>query len=153
MPHETYLPSDLAGSKRKQFLDEARGGRARVRFGDGVTLVMLPENELEVLDAFAKWSLVQQRLDALSKHASLPSVAELGDLAWIRVFDQDDVAAFADELHGALITGLADKDISFIEEVVEAWRLTARQMEDPLRKAILTSPLAPSDFEEVASPE
>jgi hypothetical protein len=153
MPHETYLPSDLSSAKRTQFLREAREGRARLRDKDGTTFVMLPEHELEVLDAYAKWSVIQQRLTAYASRSALPSVEELGELAWIRVFDSEDLAEFADELHGALITGLADQDTDYVDEVVKAWRISARQLEDPLRRAVLTSRFQAADFEEASRPE
>jgi hypothetical protein len=153
MSHETYQPSDLAGAKRTQFLQDARGGRARLRDKDGVTLVMLPEQDLDVLDNFAKWSMVQQRIASLAERTAKASVLELGDLAWVRVFDQDDLATFSDELHGALITALADKDTDLIEEVVGAWRITARQLEDPLRRSVLTSAFRASDFVDASAPE
>jgi len=153
MPHETYLPSDLSSAKRTQFLQEAREGRARLRDKDGTTFVMLPEHELDVLDAYARWSVVQQRLTAYAARPSLPSVDELGELAWIRVFSADDLAEFADDLHGALITGLADQETAYVDGVVQAWRVTARQLEDPLRRSVLTSTFRAVDFEEASRPE
>lgn len=149
---ETYTLSDLAGAKRTQLLNDARTGRARVRDKDGQTLVMLPEERLNVLDQFARWSQVQQRLSAIAGQQRVLSVAELGDLAWVRVLDRDDLSEFADELHSALITSLADEDTSLVSEVVSAWRVTARQLEDPLRRAILLNPTHGDDYIEVERP-
>lgn len=149
---ETYTLSDLAGAKRTQLLDDARKGRARVRDKDGQTLVMLPEGRLDVLDQFARWSQVHQRISSIISQERTPSVAELGDLAWVRVFDREDLAEFAEELHSALISALADEDTSLVCDVVDAWRVTARQLEDPLRRSILLSPTMASDFVEAARP-
>lgn len=149
---ETYTLSDLAGAKRTQLLNDARTGRARVRDKDGQTLVMLPEQRLDVLDQFAHWSQVQQRLSSIAAQERIPTVAELGDLAWVRVFDRDDLSDLADELHTALISALADQDTSLVGEIVDAWRLTARQLEDPLRRSILLSPTMQDDFVEVERP-
>lgn len=153
MEHETYQSSDLAGAKRTQFIQEARAGRARLRDKDGIALIMLPERDLNVLDEFARWSQVQQRIAVLATQAKPASVAELGDLAWLRVFDNDDLTAFADDLHTALIAGLADQDTDVINDMVADWRITARQMEDPLRRAVLLDTFHEGDFEGAQAPE
>lgn len=149
---ETYTLSDLAGNKRTQFLQDARNGRARVRDKDGQTLVMLPEDRLDVLDQFAQWSQVHQRLQAIASQDRAWTVAELGDLAWIRPFDNEDLSEFADDLHAALISALADEDTSLVREVVDAWKLTARQLEDPLRRSILLNPTMSDGFVEADRP-
>lgn len=153
MPQETYQSSDLAGAKRTQFIQEARAGRARLRDKDGVTLIMLPEHDLEVLDQFALWSQVQQRISSMVSRDSRPTVAELGDLAWLRVFDNEDLESFSNDLHTALISGLADRDSSVIKEIVDDWRVSARQLEDPLRKSVLLDQFQIGDFEEAQAPE
>lgn len=150
MSTETYTLSDLANGKRTQLLADARAGRARVRDKDGQNLVMLTEQSLDVLEQFAKWSQVQQRLAFLASSDRVATVAELGDLAWVRTFDNDDLQEFADELHTALITALADQDTSIVQEVVAAWRITARQLEDPLRRDILLGELEPAAYEDAA---
>ncbi|TFD45385.1 hypothetical protein E3T55_18800 [Cryobacterium frigoriphilum] len=118
-----------------------------------MTLIMLPERDLNVLDQFAHWSQVQQRIAVMATRAAPASVAELGDLAWLRVFDSEDLHTLADELHGALIAGLADQDTDVIVELVSDWRMTARQLEDPLRKAVLLDHFRESDFEDAQAPE
>jgi hypothetical protein len=37
-----------------------------------------------------------------------PTIEELGDLAWLRVFDMSDLAEFATELHEALVAANGD---------------------------------------------
>jgi hypothetical protein len=81
------------------------------------------------------------------------TVAELGDLAWLRVFDNEDLQTFSDDLHAALISGLADRDASVVNEVVKDWRVTARQMEDPLRKSVLLARFETGDFEVAEAPK
>ncbi|ROS33197.1 MULTISPECIES: hypothetical protein [unclassified Curtobacterium] len=152
MSTETYSVSDLAGAKRTQFFQDARAGRARVRDKDGQTFVMLREQRLDVLDQFAHWSTAQQRLQAVVAAGKMPSVAELGELAWVRGFDLEDISEFAEELHTALISALADQDTSLVLDVVDAWRVTARQLEDPLRKSILLGELNASSFVEADVP-
>lgn len=146
-----FQTSDLA-KKRTSVLDAARAGRALVRDGDGSGLVMLPESDLAVLEGFASWSQKLQRLSVLINADRDVSVAELGDLAWLRVFDREDQRAFADELHESLIAGLADQDLSAVSDVVTAWRVTARQLEDPLRRAVLLGSRDVADFELAEEP-
>ncbi|TFC93554.1 hypothetical protein [Cryobacterium sp. TMT3-29-2] len=123
-----------------------------MRDGDGSGLVMLPESDLAVLEGFASWSQRLQRLSVLVDAERVVSVAELGDLAWLRVFDKDDQRAFADELHESLIAGLADQDLSSVDEVVAAWRVTARQLEDPLRRSVLLGRHDLADYDDAEEP-
>lgn len=146
-----FQASDLAKDRTK-FLDAARSGRALVRDKDGTGLVMLPESELAVLEGFALWSQVHQRLTTFLATKRETSVTELGELAWLRVFDREDITEFANELHESLIAGLADRDVSTITETVDAWRTTARQLEDPLRRSVLLGTKDLSDFVEVEKP-
>lgn len=146
-----FQASDLA-KERTRVLTAARAGRAVVRDKDGTGLVMLPESDLAVLEGFAHWSQILQRLDALVASDREVRVAELGDLAWLRVFDNDDRRAFSEELHDALIAGLADGDLDVAQETVRAWKVTARQLEDPLRRSVLLGVGDPADFVAVEEP-
>ncbi len=133
MENVIFQASDLAHN-RTQFLDAARSGRARVRDKDGTGLVMLPESELEVLEGFAAWSQKLNQLNALVEAGRPLTPALLGDLAWLRVFDAEDLRDFMDELHQALIADLADQTLNTVKAVVGDWRVTARQLVDPLRR-------------------
>lgn len=152
MEHVIFQASDLA-KERVRVLDAARAGRAVVRDKDGTGLVMLPESHLAVLEGYARWSQTLQRLNVLVAAERQVSVAELGDLAWLRVFDKDDQRAFSDELHEALIAGLSDEDLGAVDEVVADWKVTARQLEDPLRRSVLLGATGPGDFVEADKPE
>jgi hypothetical protein len=151
MERVIFQASDLA-KERVKVLDAARAGRALVRDKDGTGLVMLPESHLDVLEGFARWSQALQRLNVLIATDREVSVAELGEFAWLRVFDKEDQKGFSDELHEALIAGLADQDLSDITEVVKDWRITARQLEDPLRRSVLLGATTPEDFVGVEEP-
>lgn len=144
-----YQASDLASNKRVDFIRDARAGRARLRDKDGTSLVMLPETRLAALEEHAYWSRALQRINSLYRADGRPTVEELGDLAWMRTLDSEDVAAFLDELQDALIAGLADESTAAIEDTVHAWRVTARQLTDPLRRSVLTEPTQLSDFVEI----
>lgn len=147
-----YQASDLATSKRREFLDAARTGRAHLRDTDGTDLVALRANELTVLEELAYWSAQHRNLGRLLRDSDVPRVAQLGDLAWLRAFDRDDLTAFLDELQDCLIAASADGDTGVLREAVRAWRVTAQQLEDPLRRSVLVGRHDPGDFEQVARP-
>ncbi|WP_207455515.1 hypothetical protein [Desertivibrio insolitus] len=151
MERVIFQASDLA-KERTRVLDAARAGRALVRDKDGTGLVMLPEAQLAVLEGYAEWSQTLQRLNFLIRAEREVSISELGNLAWLRVFDKEDQQAFADELHDALIAGLADNDLEEVDATVAAWRVTAKQLEDPLRRSVLLGATTPDDFVEVLEP-
>jgi hypothetical protein len=148
-----FKVSDLAQS-RTELLEAARHGRARVRDTDGTGLVMLREQELVLLEQLTTWSRALSRLEKLLKLGEPPTVRELGpELAWLRAFDPDDLQEFAEELDDALVAAQADGDAAPIENAVSAWRLTARQLEDPLRRSILLGTHVETDYLDISRPE
>jgi hypothetical protein len=152
MTDEIFQTSDLA-TKRVQLLDAARAGGARVRDKDGTSLVVLPEGDLTALQELSRWSAAHLRLEALLRRGGRPSIAELGDLAWLRVFDDEDLSEFMAELQDALIAAHADKSVDALKACVDAWRVTARQLEDPLRREVLLrARLDAQDLREVERP-
>lgn len=151
MENVIFQASDLARD-RTRFLDAARSGRARVRDKDGTGLVMLPEAELEVLEGFAAWSQRLNQLTALVESERALTPALLGELAWLRVFDAEDIREFIGELHQALIADLADQRIDTVLATVSDWRTTARQLEDPLRRSVLLGHTAPEHLIDATEP-
>lgn len=147
-----FLPTDLA-TKRTEFLEAARKGQARVRDKDGTSLVMLPESRLRLLEALNKWWEAYMKLERLLRRSELPKAGELGELAWLRSFDREDLDEFLGELHDALVAASADEDATILDECVEAWRITARQLEDPLRRSVLLGAHRPQDYVEVGQPD
>uniref|UniRef100_UPI003F492570 hypothetical protein n=1 Tax=Amycolatopsis sp. CA-096443 TaxID=3239919 RepID=UPI003F492570 len=135
---EIFRSSDLS-AKRTQVLRAARDGGARVRDKDGTFLVVLPEGQVAVMRELAYWRVARLRLAALLRRDTMPGLAELGDLAWLRVFDRDDMLDFVADLGEVLIAAHADSSGEALTACVEAWRVTARQLEDPLRRDILLS--------------
>lgn len=148
-----FQSSDLATNKRVEFLKAARAGAARLRDKDGTSLVMLPETHLQWLEALAHWSTAHLRLEELLRRGVMPTVSDLGDLAWLRVFDLEDVREFADELHEVLVTAHADRTVDSLSQCIQAWRTTARQLEDPLRRKVLLGIHNPESFEAAERPE
>ncbi|HWE88727.1 MAG TPA: hypothetical protein VG317_04610 [Pseudonocardiaceae bacterium] len=152
MPDMIFQVSDLA-QNRLQVLKAARAGGARVRDKDGLSLIMLPEGKLELLEELVTWNAAHLRLEELLARGVAPSVSDLGDLAWLRVFDSDELKEFLDELHRALTASHADGTLDALRDCITAWRTTARQLDDPLRRSILRSPLGANDFVEVERPD
>ncbi len=147
-----FKVTDLAQS-RTDLLDAARSGRARVRDIDGTGLVMLREDELLLLELLADWARAHSRLQRLLQLERDPKVSELGDqLAWLRVFDADDLKEFAAELDDALVAARADGDATPLTECIRAWKVTARQLEDPLRRSVLLGKHKAEDYVDVERP-
>lgn len=143
-----FQASDLAGAKRREFLTAAREGRAHLRDTDGTELVALRAHDLSVLESLASWSNAHRRLSALIERTGSPTVADLGENAWLRVFDHDDISEFLAELQDALIASFSDNSTDVLDDCVRAWRLTAQQMQDPLRRSVLTARHDPADFQD-----
>ena len=152
MDEVIFQASDLAGKRRTEFVQAARDGSARLRDKDGTSLVMLPEGRVVSLQRVATWSANLLRLQELVHRGTRPSVTELGSLAWLRVFDIDDLKEFADELHQVLLAAISDEHVSALDEAIHAWRVTAREIEDPLRRSALTSEHDPAEFVLAAPP-
>lgn len=152
MAESIFQVSDLA-NKRTQLIDAARTGRAKVRDKDGTSLVMLQETELTALEELAAWSQAHLRLEELLRKGVMPAVGDLGALAWLRVFDCEEVREFLGELHVALVASYADGTSTVLQECVEAWKTTARQLEDPLRRSVLRGPLAEDSLVDADRPD
>ena len=152
MSDTIFQATDLAGGKRTAFLDAARRGLARLRDKDGTSLVMLPESKLRLLETLARWWEAYMNLDGLLRRSDVPKTSELGELAWLRPFERPDLEEFISELHDALVAASADGDVTVLEECLQAWRTTARQLEDPLRRSVLLGRHVPDDFVEVDEP-
>jgi hypothetical protein len=147
-----FQVTDLANSKRTDFIDAARQGEARLRDKDGTSLVMLPESRLRLLETLAKWWQAYMRLENFLRRSELPRAAELGDLAWLRSFDREDLEEFVNELHDALVAASADEDSAALDDCIRGWRITARQLEDPLRRSVLLGPHVPEEYVEANEP-
>ncbi|GAA0992404.1 hypothetical protein GCM10009555_081400 [Acrocarpospora macrocephala] len=148
-----YQASDLTGKKRVEFINEAHHDRARLRSPDGTSLVMLRESKLDLLEALAKWGEAHVKLSTLLRRSTGALTATaLGELAWLRSFDRDDLEEFLCELQDAIIAARADEDTAVLDECIQAWRATARQLADPLRRSVLLGPHLSEDFVEAGKP-
>ncbi|WP_439681776.1 hypothetical protein [Embleya sp. MST-111070] len=140
-----FQASDLA-NKRTELLSAARSGVARVRDKDGTSLVMLPESQLLLLQSVSDWSRHLMRLTTLAEGVERPTVDQLGELAWLRAFDNEDLQEFVSDMKQCLVAAHADGDPQVLEDCLNDWRTTAKQLEDPLRRSVLLGRHEPSDF-------
>jgi hypothetical protein len=58
-----------------------------------------------------------------------------------------------DELRDALTAAHADGDTAALNDCLHSWRVTARQLADPLRRSVLHGTHQPDDFVEVSEPD
>ncbi|MFE3254249.1 hypothetical protein ACFXPS_05520 [Nocardia sp. NPDC059091] len=151
MNSRVFQVTDLANN-RTEFIDEARNGMARLRDKDGTSLVMLPEARLDYLQKLQDLVGLHLRVNHLVTAGRRPSVKELGDHSWLRVFDLDDLKEFTQELEDALIAARGDENTEVADEVLAAWRLTAKQLSDPLRRSVLLEPISEADLVDATRP-
>jgi hypothetical protein len=71
---------------------------------------------------------------------------------WTQHLDADDRALMLAELRDCLGTLESTGDPGPLETCLREWRVTAEALADPERRAVLTGPLEPGDFTEVARP-
>ena len=88
-------------------------------------------------------------LAALGRGAARP--ADLGQLAWLAAFGEEDRAEFFAELRYALSVAGATRDAGPVQTCLREWRITAQALSDSLRKAILTGP-GDDEYAEVGRP-
>lgn len=149
----TYLPTDLQ-RRYRVVLDEARAGEARLRDSDGMTLLLLPEAQVQTLRrvsaAAANLAGVERLVEGLPDRR--PELAEYGEWSWLRVFDAEDLREFIRDVREAIIVGAREGSTVLLDEHLRAWRITAEQADDPLFRSILLSGAAEADFVEVSRP-
>lgn len=72
----------------------------------------------------------------------------MSEFSWLRRFDAQDIQEFIDEL----LAAISDETTGSLDEAIAAWKVTAREIEDPLRRNILTREHSAADFEEAPRP-
>ena len=149
-----YQTSDLAGSARREFIDAARHGQARLRTPDGESLVMLRAANLSHLAAMRDYAVAYLMLDnALARPRAERRAADFGEWAFVAAFDEDDLITFRYEMNAALIRAAAGEDTSLIEAELEGWRRSARTLSDSVAREILEGgPSDPGVWVEVRRP-
>lgn len=152
MAKTLFQVSDLAGSRRREFLDEAKTGSASLRDTDGSVLTMVAAERIAALqEAGSAASMVFSVEAALTRSAN-PSAVELGGFAWLTEFDAEDRAEALAEIRNAVVIAVSTHDATTLRETLHGWITTANVLHDPLRRAILTGQSDDADFVEVAAP-
>lgn len=154
MSVEIFQPSDL-NRRGRALLDAARERGARIRDKDGLSLIVLPEERVQLLELVARFS---ENLFALEKLVETTVKSETRDLGgtewtWLRVFDADDLHEFIAEMRQAILEALRAEKLGLPDDVLQRWRVTALALEDPLRRSILVGPIEEHDYVEVGRPE
>ncbi|AHH22245.1 hypothetical protein NONO_c74900 [Nocardia nova SH22a] len=147
-----YQVSDLAGARRREFLDEAKQSSASLRDTDGSVLVMLAAQRIAALTEAAAVTTQLFTAEAVLARTSTPTPVELGGLAWLSEFDSDDRAEALSEIRNALVLTVTSEDPTPLREALHAWVTTAAVMRDPQRRAVHTEPGVESDYVEVGEP-
>jgi hypothetical protein len=143
--------TEYAGVKRREFLGAAREGGALLRDTDGFALTLVPLARLEAVTEIAQVAVAALlALAVLGRGSARP--ADLGQLAWLAAFDEDDRTEFFAELRDALSVAAATHDAAPVETCLREWRTTAQALSDPLRHAILTGP-GDDDYAAVKRPQ
>lgn len=146
-----FQVSDLAGARRREFLDEAKRGEAALRDTDGSVLVMLAARRMAALTEASTVAVQLFAAEAaLASGRAVP--ASLGELAWLAEFDEEDRREALTELRDSLALVVAHSDPGPLRETLDAWRTTAAVMRDPLRRAVLASTSGEDDFVEASEP-
>lgn len=149
----TYQASDLAGAARREFLDRAKDGFARLRDTDGTPLVMVPETSLESLQALARWLMSYLALEtALTRARADRQPTDFGDIAWAITLDEGDLVEMRDEFRSALSVATSRRDPRPVDDVMRDWRYTAIDLADPISGPILRGQYTDQDFVEAAEP-
>jgi uncharacterized protein DUF6247 len=107
-----------------------KAAAALLRDTDGFALTMVPLAQLEAITEVARTAVAALlALAALGRGSVRP--AELGQLAWLAAFGDDDRAEFFEELRDALSVAEATRDAAPVETCLREWRTTARALADP----------------------
>lgn len=150
----TYQASDLAGVTRREFLDRARAGGARLRDTDGTPLVMLPEQDLSHIRVLAAWMRTYLALEtAMGRTHQQRAPSDFGDVAWAIALDEEDLCEFRAELRDALVLASSRKDVASLLALVRDWQFTADALTDPVGGPILRGGYGDEDFVDAPEPQ
>jgi hypothetical protein len=148
-----FQVSDLAGARRREFLDEAKRSSASLRDTDGSVLVMFEAQRIAALREAAATITQLFSAEAVLARTDVPTPVELGGLAWLAEFDSDDRAEALAEIRNAVVLTVTSEDPNPLREVLHAWATTAAVMRDPLRRAVHSGPVGKFDYVEVDAPQ
>jgi len=73
-------------------------------------------------------------------------LTDLSSLAWLSGFDREDQQEFAEELRQALALSMSLRDSEPLRTTIREWQVTASELDDPIRREVLTRPFHSEDF-------
>ena len=142
-----FQVSDLAGSKRREFVDLAKRGNARLRDIDGTPLVMLREAGLVQLEELSEALVGYLSLEtALARRPEDRQPTDFGNLAWASTLDESALSELRDGLRGALAVAASQRDTAPVDTLLRDWRYTALDLADPRSGPILRGENNADDF-------
>jgi hypothetical protein len=147
-----FQVSDLAGSRRREFLDAAKQAEVSLRDTDGSVLVMATASRIAALHEAAAAALLVFTAESVLTRTSDPNAADFGGLAWLAEFDADDRREALAEIRNSIALTVTSEDAGPLRETLHAWVTTASVMRDPMRRAVHTGKLRDEDFVEVGAP-
>jgi hypothetical protein len=156
-----YQSSDL-NRRGRAVLDAARGGVARVRDRDGVSLVMTREERLAELEAAS--TMMRRLAEAVASFVVLeravahrtdaePGLPDFGAWTWLRVLPRDDLDEFVQEVRDALFASCRELSLAPLQDTLDGWRATADALGDDLSRETLLGTADEGDFVEAERPE
>lgn len=148
-----FQVSDLAGSKRREFVDLAKRGNARLRDIDGTPLVMLREAGLVQLEELSEALVGYLSLEtALDRQREDRQPTDFGNLAWASTLDESDLRELRDDLRAVLAIAASQRDTAPVDTLLRDWRYTALDLADPRSGPILRGDYTDDDFVEAPRP-
>jgi hypothetical protein len=151
-----YQASDL-NRQGRAILNAARQGEARIRDTNGVSLLLLSEERVQISNELLHIaSNLLTLLEALTVPEDERSPLAYGEWTWLRHLDEDDRLDFKSEILRNLAVALREHSrgaLNAVEEAIDAWRTTAETLVDAGRKAVLLGPHSNGDYVEVGRPE
>lgn len=149
-----YQTSDLTGAARREFIDDARRGRAYLRTPEGESLVMLRAADLDLLaslrDSFVAYIMLDS---ALSRTREERRTSDFGDWAFIEEMEEEDIRLFRDEMNSVLAKATSGQDLSIVERTLHEWRMSARAWSNPVTRAAIMGNAEEDDWVEVGPPD
>ena len=146
--------TDLAGTGRRAFINEARAGVARLRDGDGTSLSMVQTSALDVLAEGRTMTLAFLSLEnALTRPREHRRITDFGELGWAESLDDDDLQELVQELRDGLSRAITSGSFVELENTLSAWRATARLLALPDAAERLRTDDGDKDWDELPRPE
>lgn len=146
-----YQASDLS-QRRREVLNEARAGYARIRDTDGTSLLMLPEEMVRLNEELTRWARALIPLLRTQGRKPLAEAIAGSELSWLKLLPSDDVDEFLEEIASALQFAIDARDIDGLITTIDDWRTTALALRDSVNHEILLGHPSENDFVEVARP-